>query len=394
MRKTAITFCVLTITTSAGLSAAAGDTGDGIGTAKFKTTGGVANFSASATTVPYFRSQFTDPTNGVTYAYTMVGTDPSGGAATTTVPVVIIPFSLTFNASADPAFFTLDGSLKTSLVVNSPIFQSSDVGAAASATASAPPSFSAGRTVTEPSDITQLADAIYRAEWGKTGSAYHVLLGQPAILPTQYFTVPKNLGQIAVGSRSHAHIGLLDIGWFGDRLHEAINNLHIDPGTVPIILLYNTFLYEGNNPANCCVLGYHGASTSAKGNGKQPVQTFIFASYSDPGIFAVNPGDTQSYVTDIHALSHEVQEWMNDPFANNAVNPWLTPTAPQYGCTSLLETGDPVVGYGFKITIGGTTYHPEYETHFSWFARESPSRAESGYYTYLNNFPTVAHGCQ
>ena len=34
---------------------------------------------------------------------------------------------------------------------------------------------------------------------------------------------------------------------------------------------------------------------------------------------------------------------------NNLVEPWLTPTAPQYGCTTILETGDPVVGIGFAM---------------------------------------------
>src|ERR1700730_629190 len=86
---------------------AADNQGDGIGTAKFTTSGSVTNFSASAKTIPYFRSQFTDPTNGVTYAYTMVGTDPSKGNVTTTIPVVIIPVSFTFATSADPNFTTL-----------------------------------------------------------------------------------------------------------------------------------------------------------------------------------------------------------------------------------------------------------------------------------------------
>ena len=48
-----------------------------------------------------------------------------------------------------------------------------------------------------------------------------------------------------------------------------------------------------------------------------------------------------------HALSHEIAEWSDDPFVNNSVQPWLTPTAPQYGCTDILETGDPVVAIGF-----------------------------------------------
>jgi hypothetical protein len=380
--------------TSGGAQASATTGGDGIGHAMFTTDLSVTNFSANATTIPYFRSQFTDPTNGVTDPYTMVGTNPANGNATSVIPTEIIPFSFTFTTSVDPNFHTLNGADNVTKTIQSPVFQSSDVGAAASATASAPPSLNAGRTVHEPSDVTQVADAIYRAQWGMTGSGYHVKLGQPTVMPTQSFVVPQNLGLIVVGSRSHAHIGLLDYSWFSTRLHEAINSLHIDPHTLPIILVNNTFLYLGHNTANCCVLGYHGAFSSLNGNGKQQVQTFMFASYSTQGIFGTNPGDSFSYIADIHAMSHEVQEFYDDPFVNNAVNPWLTPTAPQYGCTSDLETGDPVVGYGFEITMSnGITYHPEDEAHYSWFAREDPSRAESGYYTYLNNFPTVAHGC-
>jgi len=169
--------------------------------------------------------------------------------------------------------------------------------------------------------------------------------------------------------------------------------LQISPRVLPIFLVNNTFLYI-TTPSNCCVLGYHGATTSLRGNGQQDVHTYMFASYSDPRIFSKNPGDTFSYVQDIHGLSHEVQEWLDDPFVNNAVNPWLTPTAPQYGCTTLLETGDPVVGFGFTVGMSnGVSYHPEDEVHFSWFARENPSRAEEGYYTYLNNYAGVAHGC-
>ena len=380
--------------TSGGAQASAGVTGgDGIGTPQYATDQSATNFSANAVTIPYFRSQFTDPTNGVTYPYTMVGTNPASGG-TTVIPTEIIPFSFTFTASADPAVHTLNGADNVQKTIDSPVFQTADIGAAADATASAPPSFAAGRTVNEPSDVTQLADAIVRAQWGKTGSNYHVLLGQPTVLPTQSFVVPQNLGMIVVGSRSHAHIGLLDYHWFSNRLNETINSLHIDPRTLPIILVNNTFLYLNHNPGNCCILGYHGATTSLNGNGHQQVQTYMFASYSTQGIFGKNPGDTESFVADIHGLSHEVQEWYDDPFVNNAVNPWLTPTAPQYGCTGDLETGDPVVGYGFKITMGnGVTYHPEDETHFSWFAREDPSRADQGYYTYLNNFPSVAQGC-
>lgn len=395
---------MLAIAASLGLTAvgasAGPSTGDGIGTAKFATDGAAGNFSASATTIPYFRSSFTDPSNGATYAYTMVGTDPSGNA-TTTIPTVIIPLKFNFAASVDPTFHTLDGANDVAQTVGSPVFQTADIGAAANTSASAPPQppdtppgvAPNPRVINEPSDVTQLGDAIYRAQWGKSGIGYHVLLGQPTVLPTQSIDVPQNQGIIVVGSRSRAHIGLMSISWFGGRLNNLLVSMHIDPKVLPIFLVDNTFMYI-KDPGNCCVLGFHGAKSSLNGNGKQQVNTYMFASYSTQGIFSNNAGDSESFIADIHGLSHEVQEWYDDPFVNNAVNPWLAPTAPQYGCTADLETGDPVVGYGFKITmLNGITYHPEDEVHYSWFARESPSRAAGGYYTYLNNFAGTANGC-
>jgi hypothetical protein len=378
------------------VSATPGSTeGDGIGTPMFVTDKSVSNFSANAQTIPYFRSSFTDPTNGITYPFTMVGTDPAKGDVATTIKTVIIPMRFTFAKSTD-ANNVLDGTDRVLATLGSPVFQSVDIGAAANATASAPPEGVApanARPVNEPGDVTQVGDAIYRAQWGMTGTGYHVTLGQPTVLPTVSFSVPSNQGSVVVGSRSHARIGLLDISWFSNRLIQTLNSYKIDPSVLPIFLLDNTFLYIGNT-SNCCVLGYHGATSSLNGNGKQLVNTYMFASYSDQGIFGANPGDSYSYIADIHGLSHEVQEWYDDPFVNNVINPWLTPTAPQYGCTNALETGDPVVGYGFEVSMpNGTTYHPEDEVHYSWFTRESPPRAEMGYFTYLNNFAGVAQGC-
>jgi len=348
--------------------------------------------SANAITIPHWGSSFTDPTNGKTYHYTMVGSDPTKGDVTTTVPTVIIPMDFNFEATG----VSLNGSDKVQATMQSPVFQSADIGAAANASASAPPGppiSAPNRTVNEPSDNTQLGDAIYRAQFGKTGSGWHTMLGQPTVQPTATIDVPKNQGFTVVGSSSHATIGLMSYSWFSSKLQNLINTRHISPRVLPIFLVNNTFLYIGTTD-NCCVLGYHGARSSLNGNGRQQVNTYMFASYSVQGVFAPNDGDTESFIADIHGLSHEVQEWYDDPFVNNEVNPWLTPTAPQYGCTTDLETGDPVVGYGFKIPMSnGITYHPEDEVHYSWFARESPSRAAQGYYTYLNNFADVASGC-
>jgi hypothetical protein len=126
---------------------------------------------------------------------------------------------------------------------------------------------------------------------------------------------------------------------------------------------------------------------SVNGQGNQPVQTYAYAAYTTPGTYSgyladyTDPNRTTPRPTrglaDIHALSHELAEWVDDPFTNNAVQPWLTPTAPQYGCTRLLETGDPVVGVWFGLP--GNSYatdsnsqgmwHPEDEVFAQWFGR-------------------------
>jgi hypothetical protein len=116
------------------------------------------------------------------------------------------------------------------------------------------------------------------------------------------------------------------------------------------------------------------------------VQTFVFAAFITPNTF-VNFDDPGFGLGDIHAVSHEVSEWYDDPFVNNFVNPWLTPTAPQYGCTGILETGDPVVGFWFPLPgnpqlNSNGVWHPEDEVYFSWFARQVPSIAYKKRYTY------------
>ena len=72
---------------------------------------------------------------------------------------------------------------------------------------------------------------------------------------------------------------------------------------------------------------------------------------------------------------------------SNVVEPWGTATAPQYGCSNLLETGDPVVGIGFAMGANtyfqgpnpnGTQsadgyYHPEDEAFLPWFMRLAPN---------------------
>ena len=82
---------------------------------------------------------------------------------------------------------------------------------------------------------------------------------------------------------------------------------------------------SGNNPFNCCLVGFHGAGEvpshghhgPPNGNGNQPVQTFAWASYFSPGLFRRPDGGTRWALQDIYSLSHEIAEWADDPFVNN-----------------------------------------------------------------------------
>ena len=230
-----------------------------------------------------------------------------------------------------------------------------------------------------------------RAQFDKTGaSPYHLRL-HANLLPAVTITVPQKQGTLVQSGRGTL-VAAIDIGWWSSQ----INNLETtaDPTHLPLYLSEDVLLYSNNDLSTLGIIGYHGTGAAGlkKGYGKNQgngaVQTFAWASYLQPGVYARPNGGTVWALQDIHAISHEIAEWADDPFVNNTVEPWLTPTAPQYGCTGVLETGDPVVGIGFAK---GTNpwfqgpnpngsqsadgyYHPEDEALLPWFMR-SPANA-------------------
>ncbi len=383
------------------------------------TTDGGATPLATDKTIPHWHGSYTDPTNGVTYGYNMVGNgDPRTYSGTTTVPTEIIPLNFTFSTGDQ-----YNGSDATSAMVNSPMWQSTSWSTAKVTKSGAPQKLSAAGT-------TQYEDAVMRSQFNDVGSSkFHLLLGQPTVLPTVTINVPANQGVVASFGTGFRPFGDIDITWFASQMNNLINSLQIDPAMLPVFVTNNVYLYLGNDPQNCCVLGFHGAAHvtgngagGTNGNGNQGVQTWAYAAYAQPGTWTTSSvpaspdGADGYYIQDIHAISHEVSEWADDPFVNNTVNPWLTPTAPQYGCTTDLETGDPVVGIG--VLSGSNTYfqtaganadgywHPEDEAFLPWFARQSPNTTSekvqggtTGRYTFfgdLNPYPGFqqpATGC-
>ncbi len=398
-------------------------------TASTTTVGGASPLPTTRT-IPHWFGTATNPTNGVTYGFNMVGADPNhctGSSCSVTIQVDITPLIVNIDG------LTYDGTQVVNATLASPVFANNDYGSTPAATAAG--AFpNTPRLVRGPGGVLsqgdagvplQLQDATMRAQFNKTGAAsnYHVIL-HPNVLPPVTINVPQNQGTLLESGRGVIFADI-NISWWSAQI--AALETKADATHLPVYLTKDVLLHIGQNVFNCCVIGYHGTSAEGGGsnnsNGNAVVQTFAWASWTSPGIYARPNGGTDWALQDIHALSHELAEWGDDPFVNNSVQPWLTPTAPQYGCSGLMETGDPVVAIGFAMGTNtyaqgpnpnGTQsadgfYHPEDEVYMPWFMRLSPNLVSEptqsaspniGRYTLmgdLNPFPGFrqsATGCQ
>ena len=316
-------------------------------------------------TVPFWGSSF--DSGGATYPFFMVGRSPSH-PGTTVVPTVLIPIDLTFQDNESSLSSQLDGSVNVPAILHSPIFQAA--------------------TFAVTGDTTQYADAMTRAEWSnvlKNVQSHHVLLGAPTVLPTVQLTVPTGSGVLEdPGGIPH---GLINSdSWWSDQIISVLSTLNISPEVLPIFVTYD--MAAGLDS------GFHGALGVPQPNGKIAISTYAWASWMDPGWFTF-AGLGQFVGADVDVLSHEVNEWVNDPFLTNVVPDWSYSVPPIIfnACSNLLETGDPLELVNFPLTVGGFTYHLQDAAFFSWFARQSPSLGYQGMYTYLGTFTSYSTPC-
>jgi hypothetical protein len=276
--------------------------------------------------------------------FTMVGTDPSITNSTTTVTAFVIPVRIVITPTPtgifDPAHVLPNGRSVIQNTALSPIFNSGI-------------DFVQGGV-----DLgnTQYIDAYQRGNfWSDVlvNPNYHVLLNL-VVLPEVTISVPTG----KVGTEFGARVALVDINTFDAKLQQIISgNTQITPDSFVIALTYDTYLTSGG----CCIGGYH----SAFGSAASP-QTYSHFTYIDKvGAFA----------QDVSALSHEVGEWMDDPFVNNP------------GCGGLLENGDPLEGLanfgGVPYTLNGFTYNLQDLVFLQYFG-QSPSTSVNGWFSFQN----------
>jgi hypothetical protein len=199
---------------------------------------------------------------------------------------------------------------------------------------------------------------------------YHVILSPVNTLAAVIIDIPAVNGiaypTAAFGGCPGGAIGIVDLAVYEPALVTLLSQLApgVNPSTFPFFLEHNVVeceaLAAGVNcgdilspKAVCCILGFHSHTGT---------QSFGTGDFDTTEVFA-------SPVPDVSAISHEVAEWMNNPFNHNAAPAWGH-TGQVTGCQGNLEVGDPLTGHiapPIFNPANGFTYHMQELAFFSWF---------------------------
>jgi hypothetical protein len=356
-------------------------------------------------TLPLWTFRVRASRDGNKYSGAMVGRNPFENPGKTSVPTKVIPLIIktqTVGVSFDP---------KTGIIATQPGSAIFDPTQADNVCLTAPnnvptdlvrqsPIFSPAKFVFGGTDVgtTQYSDAFQRANFwnalGEDRDAYHVLLQPVQFLDPIVLEVPDVYGLaltdgLFLGPPPFcAPFGIVDINWFDTYLTgTVIPSLagDVDPTNFPIFLVYNVaWASPANNLFTCCALGYHGTTGFPI-----PTQTYSPAEFDTSGFFINAAGSTAPF-SDTAILSHEVDEWVNDPMVSNPTPPWGH-TGQVMGCQANLEVGDPLSGTNIPaVTMpNGFTYHLQELAFFSWFFG-APSAGVNGWFSDNGTFLTDA----
>jgi hypothetical protein len=321
-------------------------------------------------TIPYWSDHF--DYHGLRYTYKMVGTDPKRGSATTVIPTILIPIRWVFadGLILDASTDIIDGQTPVQGIINSPLFQDYD--------------FVIGGTHV---GNTQYGDAFQRSNfwnWVSTRSPnYHVRLGQPTIAPVQTINVPADKVQYFTNPDTGEVFPDIDFDFVYSLDRGLIEGQNVSPATLPIIVW--------GKPGAGNALGYHGAYQT--GNS---IQTYMDTAY----LPSTAPFGVPGYLADVATFSHEVIEWMDDPFVDNHSAGWNNPfflidfpPPVRARCDSyfeghdLLETADPfedLLGLEHtRVVTNGFVYHIAEGAFIDFYTRSDRSRSVNGQYSFF-----------
>ena len=309
----------------------------------------------------------------VTYSYTMIGTDPRKGPATTTVRTLIIPLRFEYPAEAaadfggvnvfDASTDLVDGRTAIAGILQSPIFT--------------PHPFTVGGVYV---GTTQFADAFQRANfWGDLGPGkdYHVLLA-PTVAPTQTIVVPSSEWWEAYDEYADAWRPAIGDQFFVAQLFAIINALGVPSDTMPVFVTGQVVSTLGFG-AHCC-------------RGGQGGQSWMWAAYFSSSAWGGAFPDTS-------ALGHEILEWLDHPKDTNDVAGWaLGPDRYTDWCLDrILEVADPLednpVAGAVPLPGRGLTYHVPDAVFIDFFTHRPRSRSAGGLYSFFGNARGPSESC-
>jgi hypothetical protein len=280
-----------------------------------------------AAQITQWNGSFTDH-HATKRTFTMIGTDPTNTNTNTTIPVEVVPVIFKYPSFGKTKFSPKkdkysDGETVLQNFLTSPLldsnvdFQSGTV------------DFGKGQYI----DSYQRANFYGNNVQNETN--YHVVLGSPTVLKPLKITVQSGQGVVETNPFGSQKIGTYGFSAMDSQINSYIRaHSQVTPDQFVFFVSHNIFLTSGG----CCIGGYHTATSAQPGG-----QTYGYTTLVT---------EAGSFSQDVSAASHEIGEWLDDPFTDNHV-----------GCqdNSILENGDPLEGRanygGFPYQDHGFTYN-------------------------------------
>jgi hypothetical protein len=311
-----------------------------------------------AASISQWHGSFKD-NHGTTRNFVMIGPDPSTNNSTTTIPFFVVPVVMKYAAFGNQTF-----NPKTDTYSNGQTVLKNFL---ASPLVKSVIDFQSGG---EDMGKTQYIDAFQRGTfWNsvKTNTNYHVVLGSPTVLKPMKITVQSGQGVVEKNPFGSQQVGTYGFGPMDSQINSYIqSHSAITPDTFVFFISHNIFLTSGG----CCIGGYH-YSTSRSTTSQSYGYTTLVTEHS--------------FSQDVSAASHEIGEWMDDPFPGNNV----------VGCNDngWLEVGDPEEGFSNWGGVGykhkGFTYNLQDLVYMPYFGAPKSTSVNSQWS--FNNLET--HVC-
>jgi hypothetical protein len=274
-------------------------------------------------TVPYWSTSFTDQKTGQVFkSIFMVGQNPmvSGSNKSITAKVVVVPIIIKMgNTVFDPTKVDNQceprGSALT-LLERSPLFNdfTLTVDGTRIGTGQYP-------------DLFQRGNFFKYVKPGGKNPNFKLVLDGSATKP---LTVTIKGGTVSAGGCGKW--GAFNVDTWDNLAPEIIraNPKLLPPSVFPLFLFYNVVMFSPTFDSGCCILGFH---SSLSNNGT--FQAYGVGDFDSARVFVGT--------SDVSALSHEINEWQDDPAGGNGTPNWGH-IGQVGGCQNNLEVGDPLSG--------------------------------------------------